>query len=146
MMNHGFDVWHGIPHFDDKCLWPEDPWHDLKRDMLMYVLESRKGQPVKELEQRTRTVRRDIDVEYMKRSKDSLKRGTDQGKPYFLDFNYSVMHLPTPRAEFEGKPGQGEWADALLQMDTDFGTLLDYLTSPGVDDNTAPSLSSERYP
>jgi hypothetical protein len=42
----------------------------------------------------------------------------------------------TPPVEFEGKSGHEEWADALLQLDTDFGTLLDYLTSVGIDDNT----------
>ena len=115
----------------DECLWAEDPWYDPKRDPVTRVLESRKGQPVNELQQLTAEVRRDIDVEYMKRAKDFLKRSTDQGKPFFLYFNYSMMHLPTtPRPEFKGKTGHGERADALLQMDTDFGTPLDYLTSP----------------
>jgi arylsulfatase A-like enzyme len=147
MMNHGFDKSYGIPYSDDAYLWPEDPWYDLKRDMLRYVLESRKGQPVKELEQLTLEVQRNIDVEYMKRSKDSLKRSTDQGKPFFVDFNYSAMNLPTtPRTEFEGKPGDSEWADALLQMDIDFGTLLDRLTSLGVDDNTVVVFSGDNGP
>jgi hypothetical protein len=120
-----------IPSSYDECPWPEDPWYDIKRDMVTQVLESRKGQPAKELEQRTTVFQRNIDVEYMKQSKDFPRRTTDQGKPFFLYFNYSMMPLPTtPRAEFEGKSGHGEWADALLQTDTDFGTLLDDLTSP----------------
>jgi arylsulfatase A-like enzyme len=131
MMNRGVDEWNGIRLSDDECLWPEDPWYDLKRDMLIYVLKSRKEQPAKEREQQTTAIRRDIDVEYMTRAKDSLTRSTDQNKPSFLYFNYSPMHLPTtPRADFEGKSGNGEWADALLQMETDFGALLDDLTSP----------------
>jgi arylsulfatase A-like enzyme len=145
--DHGFDEWYGIPRSYDECLWAEDPWYDPKRDPFTRVLESRKGQPVNELEQLTVDVRRDIDVEYMKRAEDFLKRSTDQGKPFFLYFNYSLMHLPTrPRAEFEGKTGHGEWADALLQMDTDFGTLLDYLTSLGVDDNTIVVFSGDNGP
>jgi arylsulfatase A-like enzyme len=133
--DHGFDE------------WAEDPWYDPNRDPVTHVLEGRKGQPVNELEQLTVEVRRDIDVEYMKRAKDFLKRSTDQGKPFFLYFNYSMMHLPTtPRAEFKGKSGHGEWADALLQMDTDFGTLLDYLTSLGVDDNTIVVFSGDNGP
>jgi len=51
------------------------------------VVESTKGQPVQELEQLTVEVRRDIDVEYMKRAKDFLKRSTEAGKPFFLYFN-----------------------------------------------------------
>jgi arylsulfatase len=83
----------------------------------------------------------------MKRAKDFLKRSTDAGKPFFLYFNYSMMHLPTiPRAEFKGKTGHGDWADSLLEMDTDFGTLLDYLKSLGVDDNTIVVFSGDNGP
>jgi arylsulfatase A-like enzyme len=47
------------------------------------------------------------------------------------------MHLPTiPPEEFKGKSGQGEWADCLLELDADFGVLLDYLKELGIDDNT----------
>jgi len=32
-----------------------------------------------------------------------------------------MMHWPTvPRAEFKGKTGHRDWADCLLEMDTDF--------------------------
>jgi len=44
------------------------------------VLEGRKGQPVKELEQ-LREVRRDIDVEYMKRANAFLKLSAEARKP-----------------------------------------------------------------
>jgi arylsulfatase A-like enzyme len=123
-----------------------DPWYDIKRDMVTHVLESRKGQPVKELEQLTTAVPRAIEVEHMKWAKDYPRRTTDQPKP-FLYFNYAIMHLPkTPRVEFEGKSGHSEWADALLQMNTDFGTLLDCLTSLGVDDNTIVVFSGDNEP
>jgi len=145
--DHGFDEWYGIPRSYDECLWADDPWYDPKRDPIVRVLESRKGQPVRELEQLTVEVRRDIDVEYMKRAKDFLKRSTEAGKPFFLYFNHSLMHLPTiPRAEFKGKTGRGDWADSLLQMDADFGTLLDYLKLLGVDDNTIVVFSGDNGP
>ncbi len=42
------------------------------------------------------------------------------------------MHMPViPRAEFKGQTGQGEWADSLLELHTDFGTLLDLLDELG---------------
>jgi arylsulfatase A-like enzyme len=145
--DHGFDEWYGIPRSYDECLWADDPWYDPKRDPVTRVLEGRKGQPVQELQQLTVEVRRDIDIEYMKRAKDFLKRSTDAGKPFFLYFNYSMMHLPTvPRAEFKGKSGHGDWADSLLEMDTDFGTLLDYLKSLGVADNTIVIFSGDNGP
>jgi arylsulfatase A-like enzyme len=126
--DHGFDEWYGIPRSYDECLWAGDPWYDPKRDPVTHVLESRQGQPVQEHEQLTVEVRRNIDVEYMKRAKDFLKRSTEAGKPFFLYFNHSMLHLPTiPRAEFKGKTGHGDWADS----------MLDYLKSLSGDDRMA---------
>lgn len=145
--DHGFDEWYGIPRSYDEALWPDDPWYDPKRDPVTHVLEGRKGQPVHELQQLTVEVRRNIDVEYMKRAKDFLKRSTDAGKPFFLYFDHSMMHLPViPRAEFKGKTGRGDWADSLLELDTDFGTLLDYLKQLGVADNTIVVFSGDNGP
>lgn len=145
--DHGFDEWYGIPRSYDEALWPADPWYDPKRDAVTRVLEGRKGQPVKELEQLTVEVRRNIDVEYMKRAKAFLKRSVDARKPFFLYFNHSLMHLPTiARAEFQGKTGHGEWADSLLELDTDFGTLRAYLQELGVADNTIVVFSGDNGP
>lgn len=145
--DHGFDEWYGIPRSYDECLWPSDPWYKAGRDPVTRVLESRKGTPVKELEQLTVEVRRDIDVEYMKRAKAFLKRSTDAGKPFFLYFNHTMCHLPTiPRAEFQGKTGHGDFADSLLELDTDFGTLLDTLKELGVADNTIVVFSGDNGP
>jgi arylsulfatase A-like enzyme len=145
--DHGFDEWYGIPRSYDECLWPNDPWYDPKRDPVTHVLESRKGQPAQDLEQLTEEVRRDIDVEYMSRAKAFLKRSTDSAKPFFLYFNHSMMHAPTTaRPEFKGKSGHGEWADALLELDTDFGVLLDYLTELGVADDTIVVFSGDNGP
>jgi arylsulfatase A-like enzyme len=145
--DHGFDEWYGIPRSYDESLWPQDPWYDSKRDPVTRVLEGRKGQPVHELEQLTVEVRRNIDVEYMQRAKAFLKRSTEAGKPFFLYFNHSMLHLPTiPRAEFKGKTGHGDWADSLLELDTDFGTLLDYLKLLGVADNTIVVFSGDNGP
>jgi len=146
-IDHGFDEWHGIPRSYDECLWPEDPWYDAKRDPVTHVLEGRKGKPIRELEQLTVDVRRNIDVEYMRRAKDFLKRSAAKGRPFFLYFNHSMMHLPTiPRAEFRGKTGHGDWADCLLELDSDFGTLLDCLSEIGAADNTIVVFSGDNGP
>jgi arylsulfatase len=135
--DHGFDEWLGIPRTWDECLWPDDPWYDPKRDGITNVLESRKGEKVREVRQLTQDVRRDIDAEFLARSKAFMKRSVEADKPFFLYFNHSLMHFPIlPRAEFKGKSGQGEWADCLLQLDADFGTLLDYLNELGIEGDT----------
>jgi len=145
--DHGFDEWYGIPRSYDEALWPDDPWYDPKRDPVTHVVEGRKGQQIRELEQLTVEVRKNIDVEYMKRAKDFLKRSADSGRPFFLYFDHSMLHLPVvPRAEFKGKTGKGDWADSLLELDTDFGVLLDYLKQLGVSGNTIVVFSGDNGP
>jgi arylsulfatase A-like enzyme len=145
--DHGFDEWYGIPRTYDEALWPDDPWYDPKRDPVTHVLESVKGEPVRELEQLTIDVRRDIDVEYMKRAKAFLKCSTSADKPFFLYFNHSMMHFPmTARAEFKGKSGHGEFADALMELDADFGELLDHLDELGVAENTLVIFAGDNGP
>ncbi len=47
------------------------------------------------------------------------------------------MHIPVvPRDEYKGKSGQGDWADSLLQLDGDFGDILDKLDELGISENT----------
>jgi arylsulfatase len=145
--DHGFDEWLGIPRTWDESLWPDDPWYDPKRDGVTSILESRKGEKVREVKQLTQDVRRDIDAEFLARSKAFMKRSVEAKKPFFLYFNHSLMHFPIlPRAEFKGRSGQGEWADCLLQLDADFGTLLDALKELGIDGNTIVVLSGDNGP
>lgn len=123
------------------------PWYDPKRDGITTVLESRKGEPVRPLQQLTLDVRRDIDAEFIARSKAFMKRSVDAGKPFFLYFNHSLMHMPTiPRTEFKGKSGQGDWADCLLELDADFAAILDTLKELGVDGNTIVVFSGDNGP
>lgn len=143
----GFDEWYGPAHSYDEALWPEDPWYNPERDPKSYMYEGVKGQPVKKTIQLTREVKRDLDVEYMNRSKAFIKKNVDAGKPFFLYFNYTLMHMPNdPRLEFKGKTGHGDWADCILQLDTDFGRLLDYLEEVGADKNTIVIFSGDNGP
>lgn len=145
--DHGFDEWYGIPRTWDESYWPDDPWYDPKRDGMTTVLESRKGEQVRALQQLTLDVRRDIDVEFLARSKAFMKRSVDAKKPFFLYFNHSLMHMPTiPRPDFKGKSRQGEWADCLLELDADFGAILDTLKELGVDNNTIVVFSGDNGP
>jgi arylsulfatase len=128
-------------------LWHDDPYYDVKRGPVTRVVESKKGGPLQEHEVLTLEVRRNIDAEYMKRAKASMKAARDAGKPFFVYFNHSMMHMPTvPRQQFKGKTGYGDFADSLLELDTDFGELLDYLKELGVEDNTIVVFSDDpRY-
>ena len=145
--DHGFDEWYGIPHSYDECLWPDDPLYDPDRDPMSFVVASTKGGPVENLEQLTMEVRRDIDREYLTRADAFIRRSVAAGRPFYVYFNHSMLHLPTvPREEFKGKSGAGDWADCLLEMDADFGTLLDLLDELNIADNTIVVFAGDNGP
>jgi arylsulfatase len=144
----GFQEWYGPPRTYDEALWPTDPWYDPTRDPVSRMVEITRGErDVTERQQLTLEVRRDCDAEYLRRADGFIRRSVANGAPFFVYFNHSLMHLPViPRAEFKGKTGQGDWADSLLELDTDFGALLDLLTTLNVADNTLVVFAGDNGP
>jgi arylsulfatase len=135
--DHGFDEWYGPAHSYDEALWETDPWYQPGRDPVSTMYEGRKGEKVKPAEQLTFDVKRNADVEYTKRSIRFIEANAEAGRPFFLYFNHTLMHIPVvPRDEYKGRSGNGDWADCLLQLDGDFGVLLDKLDALGLADNT----------
>ena len=124
--DHGFDTWYGPPHSYDEALWETDPWYVLGRDPVAYMLEGRKGEKLEQRPKLTFDVKVNADVEYKKRAFGFMEENAKSKRPFFLYFNDSLMHMPvTPRDEYKGKSGNGDFADCLLQLDGDFGELLD---------------------
>jgi arylsulfatase A-like enzyme len=125
----GFAEWYGPPRTYDEALWPSDPFYDPRRDPTTHMLEAKRGEAdVTECEQLTLDIRRDCDTEYLRRATEFIRGAVEADTPFFVYFNHSLMHQPViPREEFKGKTGQGDWADSLLELDADFGALLDLL-------------------
>jgi len=144
----GFEEWYGPPRTYDESLWPDDPWYDPQRDPVSRMVEIRRGdQDVTEGKQLTLDVRRDCDREYLRRASDFIRAKAGQEVPFFVYFNHSLMHMPViPREEFKGQTGQGDWADSLLELDTDFGTLLDLLDELGLAGNTLVVFAGDNGP
>lgn len=143
----GFDEWIGIPHSYDEALWASDPWYDPERDPVANVLQSVRGEKPKTLEQLTVDVKLSLDLRYLEHSKRFIDRSVSEGRPFFLYFNHTLMHLPVaPRPQFRGVTGRGNWADALAQLDADFATLMGYIEAAGVADNTIVVFSGDNGP
>jgi arylsulfatase A-like enzyme len=145
--DHGFDEWYGPPHTYDECMWEEDPWYVPGRDPVSYMLEGRKGEPVRQAERLGMELRRNVDAEYRRRAFRFLEAQAAAQRPFFLYFNHSLMHMPViPRAEYQGKSGNGDWADCLLELDGDFGELLDKLDALGLRDDTIVVFAGDNGP
>jgi len=144
----GFEEWYGPPRTYDECLWPDDPWYDPQRDPVSRMVESKRGDhDVTEHEQLTLDVRRDCDREYLRRASAFIRAKAERDVPFFVYFNHSLMHMPViPRQEFKGRTSHGDWADSLLELDTDFGTLLDLLDELGLAGNTLVVFAGDNGP
>lgn len=147
-VDHGFAEWSGPPRTYDEALWPEDPWYDPSRDPVSRMVTQQAGDhDVTEGPQLTLDVRRDCDSDYLDRAERFITSAARASTPFFVYFNHSLMHMPViPRAEFAGATGNGDWADALLELDTDFGRLLDLLDRTGVADNTLVVFAGDNGP
>lgn len=63
------------------------------------------------------------------------------------DTNHSLMHMPVvPRDEFRGRTGHGDWADSLVELDHDFGVLLDLLDELVIRDDTLVVFAGDNGP
>jgi arylsulfatase A-like enzyme len=146
--DRGFEEWYGPPRTYEEALWPTDPWYDPQRDPVTRMLESKRGDAdVTAGDQLTLEVRRDCDLEYLRRAEGFIRRNAAADAPFFVYFNHSLMHMPViPREEFRGRSGQGEWADSLLELDGDFGSLLDLLDELGVREDTLVVFAGDNGP
>ncbi|WP_036497367.1 sulfatase-like hydrolase/transferase [Nocardia aobensis] len=146
--DHGFSEWSGPPRTYDEALWPEDPWYDPNRDPVSRMVTARAGDSdVTAGEQLTLDVRRDVDLDYLTRTARFIRAATAAGQPFFVYFNHSLMHMPVlPRLDFAGRTGNGDWADALLELDTDFGTVLDLLDELGIGGDTVVVFAGDNGP
>jgi arylsulfatase len=135
--DHGFDAWYGPPHSYDECLWEKDPWYNPERDPVAFMLEARKGENVQERKKLTYDVKRNIDAEYQERNLRFIEENANARKPFLLYYNHSLMHIPVvPRDEYRGRSRNGDWADCLLQLDGDFGCILDKVDELGIAEET----------
>ena len=85
-----------------------------------------------------------VDEEATAAALDFIDRAHEQGKPFFVWWNSTRMHIFTHLSpEWEGKTGYGIYADGMAQHDADVGQLLDKLDELGITDNTIVMYSTD---
>ena len=76
---------------------------------------------------------------------DFIKKQDD--KPFFLYLAHPMPHVPLYASpEFEGKSGQGLYADVMMEIDWSVGEVNKALKEKGFDDNTVFIFSSDNGP
>jgi arylsulfatase len=148
--DRGFDEWYGIPNSSDESFWPQSSRFRSDSSPLAkfeYVMEGRKGETPKNVKVYDLSERRTIDRELTEHAIDFMQRSVTARNPFFAYIPYTQLHFPTlPEAPFQGKTGNGDFADVLVQMDDYAGRLLDALDQMGVRDNTIFIFTSDNGP
>jgi arylsulfatase len=85
-----------------------------------------------------------IDEEVTAATLDYLQKRKNDGKPFFLWWNATRMHVHTHlKPESEGKTGLGIYPDGMVEHDAMVGQLLDKLKELGLDQNTIVMYSTD---
>ena len=78
-----------------------------------------------------------VDEEFVKASIDFMGRANKAGKPFFVWFNSTRMHIFTHlKPASKGKTGLGVYADGMVEHDGQVGELLTELKTLGIENNT----------
>jgi arylsulfatase len=145
--DQGFDEWYGIPNSSDESAWMETDGYQESGVEGTYIYEGKKGSTSKQVRLYDLKERALIDHELTKRSIDFMKKNVKEGKPFFLYIPYTQTHYPViPHPDFDGKTGNGPWADVLAQVDHYNGLLLDAIDDLGIRDNTIFIFTSDNGP
>ena len=85
-----------------------------------------------------------IDEEVTAKALDFMDRAKNSGKPFFLWWNSTRMHIWTHlKPESKGKTGLGVYADGIVEHDGHVGQVLDKIKELGIEDNTIVMYSTD---
>jgi arylsulfatase A-like enzyme len=90
-----------------------------------------------------------VDDEFLDAAVSFIRRQNDAGRPFFVWFNTTHMHLRThPKPESVGQAGrwQSPYHDTMIDHDRHVGALLDLLDSLGIAEDTLVLYSTDNGP
>lgn len=145
--DQGFDEWYGIPNTTDESLYLSGFQYDPEAVAVPFILEAEAGQTPRRVKEYDGAARREIDSDLTDRVIDFMNRSVSSGKPFFAYVPYTQVHVPTlPHPDFEGRTGNGNFADVLTEVDARAGQVLDAIDRLGIRENTIVIWMSENGP
>ena len=145
--DQGFGEWYGVANTTDESWYRDQFKYDGKASFKPVIQAAKRGEVPKTVADYTLKTRRSIDGELNKRAIDFMERQVKAGKPFFAYIPYTQPHLPTlPHKDFDGKTGNGHFADVIAEMDYRAGEILDAIDKLGIRDNTIVVWTSDNGP
>lgn len=145
--DQGFDEWYGVPNSTDESTYSSMRGFDQSDVPETYVMSSAKGNAPEKVRPYRLDYRPLIDRDLTDKAIDFMERNARENNPFFLYLPYTATHFPTmPHPDFEGKTGNGPWADLLLQIDSYLGELQDKIDDLGIAENTIFIFTADNGP
>jgi arylsulfatase len=147
--NHGFDEFFGnLYHLNaeeepETYFYPKDPaFH--QRFAPRGVVHSYADGKIEDTGPLTRKRMETVDQEFADSALKFIDKSHKDGKPFFLWFNSTRMHVWTRLApRWQGSSGYGLYADGMMEHDHHVGQLLDKLEQLKIADNTIVIYSTD---
>lgn len=145
--DQGFDEWYGVANTTDESEYSSQFQYDEAVGTKPMIVQAVKGEKPRDVKPYDIQARRKIDAELNKRAIDFMTRKVKEKKPFFAFIPYTQPHLPTlPHPDFDGKTGNGHYADVLAEMDFRAGEILDTVDKLNIRDNTVVIWFSDNGP
>jgi arylsulfatase len=147
--NHGFDEFFGNLYHLNAEEEPEHPDYPKSEEFRKKfgprgVIKSSADGTIEDTGPLTRKRMETVDDEVTAAALDFMERAHEAGKPFFLWWNSTRMHIFTHlKAESQGKTGLGVYPDGMAEHDAHIGQLLDKLDELGIADNTIVMYSTD---
>jgi arylsulfatase len=147
--NHGFDEFFGNLYHLNAEEEPENPDYfknpEIKKKFgPRGVIHSFADGRITDTGPLTRKRMETIDTEVTTKALDFMVRAKQSGKPFFLWWNSTRMHIFTHlKAEAEGKTGLGIYADGMVEHDGHVGQVLAKLKELGLENDTIVMYSTD---
>ena len=146
---HGFDEFFGNLYHLNAEEEPENPDYPTNPEFKAKfgprgVIHSYADGRITDTGPLTRKRMETIDDEVTVKALDFMERANASGKPFFLWYNSTRMHIFTHlKAESVGKTGLGIYADGMVEHDNHVGQVLAKLKDLGLDGNTIVMYSTD---
>ena len=145
--DQGFDEWYGVANTTDESDYSSQFQFDPKSGTLPFIQEAHKGEKARNVKPYDIASRREIDSELTQRAINFMKRNAKAKQPFFTFIPFTQPHLPTlPHPDFDGKTGNGHYADVLAEIDFRAGQILDAIDELGIADETLVIWCSDNGP
>jgi len=145
--DQGFDEFYGVLNTTDESLYSSQFQYDPAALPLPNIQMGNRGEELTKVKPYDVPARREIDAESTRRSIDFMKRHVDAKKPFFAFIPLTQPHMPTlPHPDFDGKTGNGNYADVTAEIDYRSGQILDAIDDLGIRENTVVIWTSDNGP